>query len=533
MPADFVPPQFNNPDLFGSYLRGQQGATAAAMAPLQMQGAQQELQTGALNLQQMKLAMQFQQMKQQALSGAFGEMGSGNQQSGQQSAPSSSGGIVNDGGMSGNFGFSPGGLSQGSRRAIGMLAPEMLKGMDEGDASALKAAQLRSQMPGSPLLMFQGFAADTQAGQSLMRPENAALLGQWPQLAKSVGQNPADLSDFNVRTVATLAANQHRGALQLPPLPMPKAYQTVSQGLGQSYQVQQGGEEPGKISGGASAMPTEKYDVGGNLVELPKAVGVARGLQPHDAGLLAAQQITPDAKEQAYQLAKSTGALTEPLAGRDPYAQAQLASYFATRGKEDGNTGLAMAAQQQLYKAQQAVLNDFTGVGGAAGSKLVAINTAVKHIGALGPLIDALGSGNVGRINQARQAYQTATGIPAPTNYQALANMATGEINTVVSGAGGGDKEERERLGAPFDPRGGPDVLKGAVKTAVTALAGKTDALETAWNAAKMSQPHGPFSQFLGDETKQALGQKSGAAPITKTLGGVTYTQENGKWFKQ
>ncbi len=162
---------------------------------------------------------------------------------------------------------------------------------------------------------------------------------------------------------------------------------------------------------------------------------------------------------------------------------------------------------------------------------MVAINTAVTHIGALDPLIDALGSGNVTRINQARQAYQRATGIPAPTNYQTLANMAVGEINTVVSGPSGGDKEERARLASPFDPDGGPSVLKGAVNTAVTALAGKTDALRNAWDVGT-NGTQGSFDKFLLPDTKKALASDS-KTPITKTLAGVTYVQENGKWYKQ
>src|SRR5450631_2508906 len=87
--ADFYPPQFQNPDIFGAMLRGQQAGTAQAMAPLQMAGAQQglqlgnqELQTGALNLQQLKMAMTMQQQAmgtyQQTMQGISAQGGAQN-----------------------------------------------------------------------------------------------------------------------------------------------------------------------------------------------------------------------------------------------------------------------------------------------------------------------------------------------------------------------------------------------------------------------------------------------------------------------
>ena len=172
---------------------------------------------------------------------------------------------------------------------------------------------------------------------------------------------------------------------------------------------------------------------------------------------------------EAYQVSKANGDITQSLAGRDPIAAAKVSSFIARRAAEDGISGLALAAKHQSYEASQKVVNDFTDPSGRAGGALVAINTAVKHVGALDPLIDAMQSGNVTRINQAKQAYEKATGVPAPTNYQTLANMAVGEINKAVT-ANGGDANERAAIAAPLDPAGGPAVLKGAVQTAVTAL---------------------------------------------------------------
>jgi hypothetical protein len=247
MCADFVAPQFQNPDFLGSYIRGQQSGMQAAAFPGQMQLQQQQIQGGQLSLQQLQMAMRFQQMKQDVLGQAL----SGNQ-SPQNGAGGSSAGIENgpQGSVSADsqpdYGFQPSNLSQGSRRAIGMLAPEMLKGMDEGDASALGAAQLRSQLQGSPLSVIQAFAGNPNAADALAQPQNAQWLARWPMLARKWGYDPKDMSNINVQLAATQEANQQRATLKLPPLPMPVGYKDVNGPYGEHGQVQIGGETPGK-----------------------------------------------------------------------------------------------------------------------------------------------------------------------------------------------------------------------------------------------------------------------------------------------
>ena len=519
--ADFYAPQFQYPDMLRSAALGQQMGLQKALAPGELQGQQQQLQTGQLNLDMLKQMMGFRQSAMQNYIGATQPGPDGPMQTGQQpGAPT--GGIQNG---------PQGAVSQSSDPLAPFLDPRrvnagvamgqlnaLMNGKDPNEAVA-KAQELqknamendiqrRKIQAQGPMDLAESVASDPNADQIIKN--NPSLQQQWIALAPRLGLDPfKDLTAANARRVATFGYNQlGAGIPGFTPKPMPNPLQTTQRGLGESIQT-----DPltGKVSQGAPALPTDKYDVNGNIVELTKAQGVAQGLQPHDAGLLAAQQITPQAREQAYQVAKSTGALTEALAGRDPYAQAQIASYVAKRAGEDGVSGLAMAAKQQAFKASQKVVDDFTDPSGKAGGALVAINTAVKHVGALGPLIDAMGSGNVTRINQARQAYQTATGVPAPTNYATLANMAVGEINKAVT-ANGGDAAERESIAAPFDPKGGPAVLKGAVQTAVTALAGKTDALRNAWDVGT-NGTQGSFDKLLLPATKKALAQEGGKHP--------------------
>lgn len=526
--ADFVPPQFQNADIFGSMLRGQQAGTAQALAPYQVAGAQQglqlgnqQLQTGQLNLDMLR---QMMGLRQQMVGGYQQTMQS---IAGQPQQPTQTG--------------DPG-ATQSSAQPAGQpndpLAPfldprrvaantaygqfnAMLKGEDpnkpvadalklETDAQDYQTKQRQLQVQG-PMGLADTVATSPNADQIIRN--NPSLLQQWFKTAPLLGINPRNeknLTPENARMVARFSYNQLAASAKMPTKEMPAPLQTTQRGLGESIQTD---PVTGKVSAGAPAMPTEKYIVNGNVVERPKAQGVGQGLTPYDSSLYAASIIGRPALEDAYQQTKATGT-APPTAGRDPIAIAQEKNYIADRLKQDGaNSGEYLAAKQQAFQAQQKVVNDFTDPSGKAGGALVAINTAVKHVGSLGPLIDAMGSGNVSRINQARQAYQTATGVPAPTNYQTLANMAVGEINKAVT-ANGGDAAERESIAAPFDAKGGPAVLKGAVQTAVTALAGKTDALRNAWDVGT-NGTQGSFDKLLLPDTKKALGQASGqGAPV-------------------
>lgn len=60
-PAQFVAPQFQNPDILGSYIRGQQAANDNALARQQMQLNQQQIEMQAMQNQALKEQIEAQQ----------------------------------------------------------------------------------------------------------------------------------------------------------------------------------------------------------------------------------------------------------------------------------------------------------------------------------------------------------------------------------------------------------------------------------------------------------------------------------------
>lgn len=273
--ADFVAPQFQNPDLLKSYIQGQQAGQEPAFAAQQYAQGQQGLQEGGLKLDQLRQALQFSSQKNDMLIGTLNQINKERQGTPDASAPGGGTGGVQNGPQGAlsqpgdNYGFRPSPMSQQSREAFGLLDPEGLKGMDEGDAGALKAAQLRAHLPGSPLVTLESFASNPNAGQALLK--NPSQLGQWTQLAAKYGANAQDLSDINVRRVATLAANDARRGLSMDPLPMPEHFTNVAGPNGQLLQQDD-------VSGKASEVAPQKLPTYGLEKRWNPATGKMEGV---------------------------------------------------------------------------------------------------------------------------------------------------------------------------------------------------------------------------------------------------------------
>jgi hypothetical protein len=319
------------------------------------------------------------------------------------------------------------------------------------------------------------------------------LMAAWPQLATQAGLDPSQYTDDNVRTALTFARNGLASSVNLPTIA--PTNKLVNRGIEQLDPI------TGEVKHTAE---TDKFVMpDGSVKKLSNAEGVARGLTPFNQSIFGSGNISDQQKDLAYQsYVANGGKLPAGMVPRSDSGKAAIFNYIAERAKAEGNTAVSITANGQATQAAGNVLKDFTS--GPTNKKIVAINTAVAHLDSLNPLIDAMESGNLTLINKARQLYQKQTGVAAPTNYSTLANMAVGETSQAVM-AGGGTGPERDELAAPFKSANGPAVLRGAVQTAVTALAGKTHALRTSWEAGT-NGTQGSFDRFLDPATKKALG---------------------------
>lgn len=350
------------------------------------------------------------------------------------------------------------------------------------------------------------------------------LMAAWPQLAQQAGLNPQEYTDDNVRTALTFARNGLASSVNLPTVAPTNKLVTKKLADGRTAQIDPiTGKETIEAASDLEKVIDPKT---GQPILVPK--GQAAGMTPFNQSIFGSGNISDQQKELAYQsYVTNGGKLPAGLVPRSDSGKAAIFNYIAQRADADGNTAVSVAAKGQATQAAGNVLKDYTS--GPTNKKLIAINTAVSHLDSLNPLIDAMESGNLTLINKARQIYQKQTGKPAPTNYSTLAEMAIGETSQAVM-AGGGTGPEREALAAPFKSGNGPDVLRGAVKGAATALAGKTEALRTSWEAGT-NGTQGSFDKFLGPETKKVLGisgSSAGGPPTTNAKGWTLHADKNG-----
>lgn len=518
--AEFYPPQFQNPDFLGQYLRGQQGAEQAQAFPGAMQlqqqqiaGGQQELQKGALTLQQLQLALRQQQTMFPLLMGALGQgtqSGSQSTQTGQQP-----GGATDTGGSgvttgpqgavaasppnagSDNYGFMPNSMSQQSREIIGALAPNMLKGIDEGDKSALGAAQIRSQLPGSPLVALQSFASNPQAGKALLRPENANIIRQWPALAQRNGVNPQDMSDYNVRLVATLEANKARAQLSLPLLPMPVGYRDVEGPYGEHSQIQMGGETPGKESEITGQKPPTFTGEKGHDIATGKdtlqMVQTSPGGMP--SGLSGADRGASTGAGGVGSLQGPSIDMGYPAPSSENVKQAGFAEVFQNglKGmrKQEAN-GFQLSPSMRAQLIDIAVNEDDSATHNFISQELLA------H-----------------RKDPQFQSYMAAMApvIQAASHDQSGARLNSTTIRSNLEGM------------IPIDVKN---------KDAMDIMEGTRNSFQKAMNVGAGPLAFSPeFKNTVGAQRNQMRATGTLTAPISKTVNGVSYVQRDGKWYHQ
>jgi hypothetical protein len=229
----------------------------------------------------------------------------------------------------------------------------------------------------------------------------------------------------------------------------------------------------------------------------------AEGKQPFNQSVYGAASISDQTKDLAYQFAKNNGGKLPPdMNFRSDSAKAAMADYIAKRAAAEGETSVSMVARGQAQQAAQSVVKSFTS--GKDKDTINAINTAVAHIDSLQPLVDALGTGDIKKINSVTNWFKNQVGRPAPTDYASLKEFVGGEVAKSVLPGGGGEKE-REALMGPLDAANSPEAIKSALGKLQIALAGKTEAQRNTWDVGT-NGTQGNFDKFLLPATKKALG---------------------------
>lgn len=200
--AEFVAPQFNNPDFLRSAALGQQMGIQAQLAPGELQGQQQGLQQGQLTIDQLRQTLQTKGLiNQYAQKLASQDDPNGTQSA--QAAGGGTGGIQNGPQGSLTQPATPGGPSTGT-----MMALDVLQGRDplqtQRFAQENQLAQKKLQLAG-PINLAVQVAQDPRA--NVVIANNPSMLGGFKQWAAAHGLDPNDPTNLTVAN-AQAAAKQ-------------------------------------------------------------------------------------------------------------------------------------------------------------------------------------------------------------------------------------------------------------------------------------------------------------------------------------
>jgi hypothetical protein len=128
-------------------------------------------------------------------------------------------------------------------------------------------------------------------------------------------------------------------------------------------------------------------------------------------------------------------------------------------------------------------------------------NTAISHLKLLSETADALDNHDIQRLNQFGNAFATATGSAAPTNFETVKSAVAGEVAKTFTGKGA-TVEEIGQINQVINQAESPEQLHGAINYYLSLMDGKLEALKTQYSQGKMGQP--AFGGSGGGEPKSS-----------------------------
>jgi len=183
------------------------------------------------------------------------------------------------------------------------------------------------------------------------------------------------------------------------------------------------------------------------------------------------------------------------------YAGNAIKSGAATPGSMDFRTALNVA------KA-------FTS--GPQAAQLTAFRTASDHLELLKEAAAALQNGDNQTLNKLSNAFKTEFGKPAPTNFDALAEMLSGEIATSVS-KGTATVSEMDQIRKQLSERQSNDQIAGIIETNQNAINEKANELLQQYTEGMQGRPvFAPLSAGGGRPTEQPKGPQGGTGGTVK-----------------
>jgi hypothetical protein len=118
-------------------------------------------------------------------------------------------------------------------------------------------------------------------------------------------------------------------------------------------------------------------------------------------------------------------------------------------------------------------------------------NTATDHLEILRQAGEALNNGDYPLFNKYANSFATATGAPAPTNFDAVKSAVAGELSKTFKGTGATDQEIAE-INQTINNAQSPQQIQGAIEYYTKLMGSKLNALKGQYDAGKSGRPNFP-----------------------------------------
>jgi hypothetical protein len=193
----------------------------------------------------------------------------------------------------------------------------------------------------------------------------------------------------------------------------------------------------------------------------------AAGEQTHGDDYLKTLPATMSAQVKAY--AEGRQPLPTGFALKSPYFQNMLRMVTQYDPSFDAVN----------YNARAATRRDFTS--GKSAVTINSMNTALGHLDQLDNAATALNNGDIPALNAVENWFATATGKPAPKNFNAIAGLVAEELTRVYRGVGGAEADIKRHM-ADVDVNSSPEQIRGALYEISELLKSKLDAMGEQYN---------------------------------------------------
>jgi hypothetical protein len=225
--------------------------------------------------------------------------------------------------------------------------------------------------------------------------------------------------------------------------------------------------------------------------------------------------LSPQALDIAAQMVLQSGVMPPLGSGKKASeARVQVMNRVAEMTGTDAAAGASnIIGNQQNTLAAKAALKDFTS--GISARKITSNNTAINHLQTMYELANDLNNKDIRIVNAAGNAFATATGQPAPTNFNAAKQLVAAEVIKAVVNNGGG-VTERQEAAESFARANSPEQLKGVINTYRVLLGGQLESLEGQYKAGTGRDDF--RSKFLTPNTQKVLPAVPAAAKTSSDI---------------